>query len=188
MKRISHAASVAPPGRPERSGASGGARAGTARLAVRLGLALVLMQACACGRGAADKPEPTAAKNGEVVRVGADQMHQLTIVPVKPHTFRQLKTAVGQIAFNEDASTIVLTPFSGRVTKLIAKVGDTVKRGDPLFEIDSPEVVQAQTDLIAAVQGVEKAKAQLVLAKTVLDRQSSLLVGRATAQREVDQA
>jgi membrane fusion protein, heavy metal efflux system len=63
-----------------------------------------------------------------------------------------------------------------------------VKRGDPLFEIDSPEVVQAQTDLIAAVQGVEKARAAMVLARTTLDRQVSLLSGRATAQREVDQA
>jgi cobalt-zinc-cadmium efflux system membrane fusion protein len=82
----------------------------------------------------------------------------------------------------------VLSPFSGRVTRLIAKIGDDVKRGDPLFEIDSPEVVQAQTDLIAAVQGLGKAKSQLALAKRVLDRQTSLLADRATAQREVDQA
>ena len=33
-----------------------------------------------------------------------------------------------------------------------------MKRGDPLFEIDSPEVVQAQTDLIAAVQALDKAQ------------------------------
>ena len=59
------------------------------------------------------------------------------------------KTAIGQIAFNEDASTTVLSPFSGRVTKLSKKIGEDVKFGDPLFEIDSPEVVQAQTDLIA---------------------------------------
>jgi len=49
-------------------------------------------------------------------------------------------------------------------------------------------VVQAQTDLIAAVQGLEKAKSQIILTKSVLDRQLSLLAGRATAQREVDQA
>ena len=90
------------------------------------------------------------------------------------------KPAIGQIAFNEDASTVVLTPFSGRVTRLIAKIGDEVKRGDPLFEIDSPEVVQAQTDLIAAVQALEKAKSQLALAKRVLDRQTGLLADKAT--------
>jgi cobalt-zinc-cadmium efflux system membrane fusion protein len=79
-------------------------------------------------------------------------MHQLEIVKVELCSFRLFKPAIGQIAFNEDASTVVLSPFSGRATRLIAKIGDDVKRGDPLFEIDSAEVVQTQTDLIAAVR------------------------------------
>ena len=127
-------------------------------------------------------------KSPDIVRVSVDQLHQLGIVPVVIDQFRLQKTAIGQIAFNEDASTVVATPFSGRVTRLIARIGDDVKRGDPLFEIDSPEVVQAQTDLIAALHGLEKSKSQLALAKRVLDRQTSLLADKATAQREVDQA
>jgi len=115
-------------------------------------------------------------------------MHQLNIVKVEWCSFRILKPAIGQIAFNDDASTVVLTPFSGRVTRLIAKIGDAVKRGDALFEIDSPEVVQAQTDLIAAVQALEKARAHLALGKRALDRQSRLIADKATSQRELDQA
>src|SRR3989440_10036361 len=101
-------------------------------------------------------------------------MHQLHVVKVEPYAFRVLRSAIGQIAFNEDASTAVLTPFSGRVTRLIAKIGDEVKRGDALFEIDSPEVVQAQTDLIAAAQALEKSRSQLALARNVADRQAGL--------------
>jgi cobalt-zinc-cadmium efflux system membrane fusion protein len=127
-------------------------------------------------------------KSPDLVRVGADQVHQLAIVPVVTDQFRIQKTAIGQIAFNEDASTIVLTPFSGRVTRLIAKIGDDVKRGDPLFEIDSPEVVQAQTDLIAALHGLEKSKSALALAQRTLDRQTGLLKDKATSMREVDTA
>jgi len=122
------------------------------------------------------------------VEVKTEQMHQLDVVPVESRPFRQRKSAIGQIAFNEDASTTVLTPFSGRVTRLIAKVGDHVKRGDPLFEVDSPEVAQAQTELIAAVHALGKAKSHLALTKRVLDRQRALLKDKATAQREVDQA
>ena len=81
--------------------------------------------------------------------------------------FRAQRHAIGRIAFNDDASTPVLTPFSGRVTRLIAKVGDVVKRGDPLFEIDSPEVVQPQNDFIAAFAALNKARAQLNLAQIV---------------------
>ncbi len=131
-------------------------------------------------------PEPT--KSGDNIRITNEQTRQLNIVTVELYLFRVQRPAIGQIAFNEDASTVVLSPFSGRVTQLIAKIGDDVKRGDPLFEIDSPEVVQAQTDLLAAVQSLGKAKSQLLLAKRVLDRQTSLLADRATAQRDVDQA
>jgi cobalt-zinc-cadmium efflux system membrane fusion protein len=70
----------------------------------------------------------------------------------------------------------------------MARISQEVKRGDPLFEIDSPEVAQAQTDLIAAVLAMEKSRSQLNLAKRVLDRQEALLKDRATSQREVDQA
>jgi membrane fusion protein, heavy metal efflux system len=136
----------------------------------------------------ADLGSKTNQKSADSVRVSIEQMHQLSIVPVVTDQFRIQRSAIGQIAFNEDASTVVLTPFSGRVTRLIARIGDEVTRGDPLFEIDSPEVVQAQTDLIAALHGLDKAKSQLALARRVLDRQTSLLADKATAMREVDQA
>jgi membrane fusion protein, heavy metal efflux system len=133
-------------------------------------------------------PAQPPEKDPDVVRVSADQLHQLDVVKVEPYAFRVYKSAIGQIAFNEDASTVVLTPFAGRVTRLLAKIGDEVKRGDPLFEIDSPEVVQAQTDLIAALHGLEKAKSQVSLTRRALERQSGLLAAKATSQREVDQA
>jgi len=136
---------------------------------------------------AAQAPQPASPK-GNMVRITADQMHQLEIAKVEATVFRAEKQAIGQIAFNEDASTLVLTPFSGRVTRLIAKIGDAVKRGDPLFEIDSPEVVQAQTDLIAAVQGRDKSKSQLALAKRTSDRQTGLFAANATSQRELEHA
>ena len=156
---------------------------------LRAGAALLfalLLASCWPFSGKQAEEEP--AKSKDTIRITEDQTHQLKIVQAEPHLFRDLKPAIGQIAFNEDASTVVLSPFSGRVTRLIAKIGNEVKRGDPLFEIDSPEVVQAQTDLIAAVQGLEKAKSQLGQAKRVLDRQTALLADHATAQREFEQA
>jgi cobalt-zinc-cadmium efflux system membrane fusion protein len=149
-------------------------------------LLAVLLGGCWPEAGAVTPSQPL--KDPDTVRVSIDQLHQLRTDVVEPFAFRVQKAAIGQIAFNEDASTIVLTPFSGRVTRLIARVGDVVKRGDPLFEIDSPEVVQAQTDLIAALHGVEKVKSQLALAKSVLDRQTGLFADKATSRRELDQA
>jgi membrane fusion protein, heavy metal efflux system len=125
---------------------------------------------------------------GDMVRLAAEQMHQIELAKVEIVHFRVMKTAIGQIAFNEDASTMVLAPYSGRVTRVIAKVGDVLKRGDALFEIESPEVVQTQLDLIAAVQVLEKSKSQFALAKRALDRATSLFANKITPEREVEKA
>jgi membrane fusion protein, heavy metal efflux system len=135
-------------------------------------------------------PKNGAAKNGtpknadNIVRVTADQLHQLNIVKVELYPFRQQRFAIGQIAYNEDTSTSVLAPFSGRVTGLIAKIGDQVKRGDPLFEIDSPEVVQPQNDYIAAVTALNKARSALDLARIVEKRLKDLYEGKAAPLKE----
>jgi cobalt-zinc-cadmium efflux system membrane fusion protein len=127
-------------------------------------------------------------KKGDIVRVTDDQMHQLGVMKVELYPFRVQKLAIGQIAYNEDTSTAVLTPFPGRVTRLIAKVGDTVNRGDPLFEIDSPEVVQPQNDFITAFSTMNKARSQLDLARIVEKRFKDLYEGKAAALKEYQQA
>src|SRR3954467_12536740 len=106
-------------------------------------------------------------KGRDFLRIVGDQMHQLEVVKVTPYAFLDLRSAIGQIAFNEDASTIVLTPFSGRVTRLIANVGDQVRSGDPLLEIDSPEQVAPQHEFIAAQTARNKARSQLNLAAII---------------------
>jgi cobalt-zinc-cadmium efflux system membrane fusion protein len=137
---------------------------------------------------AALPPAQPPVKDSSIVEVSADQLHQLTVVKAEPYSFRLQKQAIGQIAFNEDASTVVITPFSGRVTRVLAKLGDEVKRGDPLFEIDSPEVVQAQTDLIAALHAIDKAQSNLNIAQRQLDRNNRLIVNKAISQRDADVA
>jgi cobalt-zinc-cadmium efflux system membrane fusion protein len=109
-------------------------------------------------------------------------------VNVESHAFLDRRSAIGQIAFNEDASTPVLTPFSGRVTRLIAKIGDRVKRGDPLLEIDSPEQVPPQNEFTAALSARNKASAQLALAQIVEKRTRDLYDGKAAPFKDLQQA
>ena len=51
-------------------------------------------------------------KGPDFLRVVPDQLHQLQIVKVKGYPFRTQTSAIGQIGYDEDASTIVMTPFS----------------------------------------------------------------------------
>src|SRR6266446_4641143 len=127
-------------------------------------------------------------KGADFLRVVTDQMHQLEIVKVGTYAFRAQTSAIGLIGYNEDASTIVLTPFSGRVTRLIAKPGDQVKRGDPLLEIDSPEQLVPQNDFIAAQAAKRKADSQHNLAKIVETRVRDLHEGKAAPSKDLQQA
>jgi cobalt-zinc-cadmium efflux system membrane fusion protein len=127
-------------------------------------------------------------KGADFIRVVPEQLHQLEVVKVESYAFLDQRSAIGQIAFNEDASTPVLTPFSGRVTRLIARVGDQVKRGDPLLEIDSPEQVPPQNEFIAAQGARNKARSQLNLAQIVEKRARDLYEGKAAPFKDLQQA
>ncbi|MBR1209021.1 efflux RND transporter periplasmic adaptor subunit [Bradyrhizobium sp. JYMT SZCCT0180] len=127
-------------------------------------------------------------KGADFVRVVPDQMHQLEVAKVETFAFRPQRSAIGQIGYNEDASTIVLTPFSGRVTRLVAKLGDRVKKGDPLLEIDSPEQLVPQNDFIAAQAARRKAGSQHNLAVIAEKRVRDLHEGKAAPSKDLQQA
>jgi cobalt-zinc-cadmium efflux system membrane fusion protein len=138
-------------------------------------------------------PAQTAASAGGAASSGAitvteQQMRQIRLGRVEARSFWDEKTAVGQITLNEDATTPVFTPYAGRVTRLFAKPGDTVTKGDPLFEIDSPDLVQAESTLIAAAGTLLKTRSQLDLASRALARQRGLFEAKATAQKDLEQA
>lgn len=170
---------AATPGEPgDRDGA--GAAFALARLAVvaaSLGLGW-------CMDASAEAPP----RKSDSIQVTADQLRQLSVVKVEMRAFRLEKSAVGQIAYNEDASTAVLTPFSGRVIRLLAKIGDKVARGAPLLEVDSPEIVQPQNDFLAAIATLNKARSQLNLATIGEKRHGSLYEGQAGALKDWQQA
>jgi membrane fusion protein, heavy metal efflux system len=116
------------------------------------------------------------------------QWSGLKVAAVQEVAFRDERTTDGKISINEDTTTPVFSPYSGRVTRLIAKPGDHVERGAPLFAIEATEFVQGQNDLVTAVAGVEKAKSRLELAQTIEKRQRELLAIRGGALKDLEQA
>jgi cobalt-zinc-cadmium efflux system membrane fusion protein len=116
----------------------------------------------------------------------ANQWATLKIRPVIYHLFQPAAEADGKIILDE--VTPVFSPYSGRVTRLIAHDGDIVRQGDPLFAVQAMELVQAQNDLITAVSGLRTARAQLNLAQTNEQRQHALYQVRGAALRDWQQA
>jgi len=118
----------------------------------------------------------------------AEQWATLTVEPVEKRVFRPEHATEGKIAVDEDRSTPIYSPYAGRVTKLMAKAGDTVERGQLLFVVEATDMVQAQNDFIAAVAALNKARSQVTLAQTVEKRMHELYDGKAIALREWQQA
>ncbi|MGA2550119.1 MAG: efflux RND transporter periplasmic adaptor subunit [Burkholderiaceae bacterium] len=112
------------------------------------------------------------------------QFASLTIAPVKSLVFRTSRDTEGSIALNDDTTTPVFSPYSGRVTRLIAKLGDVVKSGGPLMSVDATEFVQAQNDLLSAVAALRTSQAQAQLAQANENRQHELFLAKAGAQKD----
>ena len=121
-------------------------------------------------------------------RLNDNEMRALRIEPVLARDFRAERVAEGRISINEDRSTPVLAPFTGRVTRTFAQLGDRVAMGAALFEVETPDVTQAANDLLAALDNVTKAQNTLAQARREDTRQQSLLTARAASQRDVEQA
>jgi cobalt-zinc-cadmium efflux system membrane fusion protein len=115
------------------------------------------------------------------VDLSDSQLASVKVEPVADHDFPVEKEAVGSIDFNEDMETQVFTPYQGKIIALYAAVGDDVKKGQTLFTIDSPDLLAAESNLIAAA-GV------LDLTDRNLKRLQELYTTRAVSQATLEQA
>lgn len=64
----------------------------------------------------------------------------------------------------------VISLASGRVTEIDAKLGDSVKKGQLLFKLRSPDIAQAFSDFRKAIKNEELAKVQLDRANVLYDK------------------
>ncbi|MEA2851171.1 MAG: rane fusion protein heavy metal efflux system, partial [Rhodospirillaceae bacterium] len=88
------------------------------------------------------RPEKSAGDTDGAFRPSDTQWASLRLAMVRQVAFRDERATDGKIAINEDTTTPIFSPFSGRVSKLIARPGDFVERGAPLFAIEASEFVQ----------------------------------------------
>jgi len=102
--------------------------------------------------------------------------------------FRAEHVTEGKIAIDEDRSTPVFSPYAGRVTRLLARPGDSVVKGQSLFVIEAADNVQAQNDFITAMTAMNKAKSALALAEIQDKRARDLFEGKAVPLKDFQQA
>jgi cobalt-zinc-cadmium efflux system membrane fusion protein len=134
------------------------------------------------GRLFAPKPAPAAAAPPPgTFQATKEQWATLSFTTIQTQNFAPAADTEGNIAVDDTRTTAVFSPFTGRVTRVFAKVGDHVKAGAPLFALDAGEVVQAQSDLLTAAAQVRQTQAALA-------RQQALLKDSGAATKDVQQA
>jgi len=127
-------------------------------------------------------------KNSQRYTTSPAEWASLTIEPVTVRAFRAENVTEGKIAVDEDHSTPIFSPYAGRVTKLLAKPGDHVTQGQPLFVIEAADTVGAQNDFVAAITALNKAKSQLDLAQIQDKRAKDLFEGKAVPLKDYQQS
>jgi RND family efflux transporter MFP subunit len=114
---------------------------------------------------------------------------RLVVVKAKTSTDSDLSLAASTQAFQD---AVVYARTNGYVTQRYVDIGDTVKRGQVLAEIASPEVDQqlrqAQAELRSALKTVELQSTSLALARSTQERYRAADSGRAVAKQAVDQS
>ena len=116
------------------------------------------------------------------------QWDSLGLEPVKPMVFRSEHMTEGKISINEDRATPIFPPYAGRVTRLMAKPGDTVQPGQPLFYIEAADMVAAQNDFLTALASINRAKSRVSITEIIEKQNRTLYEGRAGSLRDFQTA
>jgi len=115
------------------------------------------------------------------VELAPGQLNAIKIELVGTRFFPLEKEAVGNISFVDDLNVQVFPDYPGKLIKTFVELGDAVKKGQPLYTIDSPDLIQAESTLIGAAALLELTTKELARAK-------DLFGTNGVSQREIEQA
>ncbi len=163
-----------------------------------LPLAACLVLSAGCGKPRTEsvaakeepaRPAPAAQKNltGEVVMdASAPELKHMTIEAVRAVAVAVDEvTATARIQANPHNVGHAVVPVPGRIVSVMARLGDSVVRGQPLVAIESAAVAEAESAFVQAESSVRQAEIAVSKAEADLARLTDLFEHQAVAQKEV---
>lgn len=156
--------------------------AGSPALALSLALTIVLavaLTACTKPEAVVEVPLPTVQGNTLTFPGNKDPSDIRTVLVGSEG--EQQTTVTGRLGWDEDRTARVFAPFSGRIERLRVSVGDRVRRGQPLADVTSGDIGQAQAEY-------HKANADLALASASVARVGDLVKDGIVARKDLAQA
>lgn len=127
------------------------------------------------------EPAPKANASPGVTLTTAQRKH-IHLYTVARKTWHQTRQLTGVVDYDHDQATPILAPMSGQVTRVLVSVGDTVKKGQALARVDSPDFTQAIGDYRQALAQARSDRKQARQANDLLAHQGISAVDAAQAQ------
>ena len=137
----------------------------------------------ACSEAPAPKvaePQPILQNNQLRFPDGNSQLALLTTVAAKPSESIEVDLPA-HLVWNEDRTQRVYAPLAGRIASIQSDLGKSVRKGDSLLSLHSPEFGAAQAD-------AAKAMADFRFADKNFARQKELFEAGIVARKDFEQA
>lgn len=103
-----------------------------------------------------------------VIELNETQVSTLKIETVVEERFVQEKHSVGNITFDQNKLVTVFAHYQGRLIDASLNVGDSVQVGQPLFTMQSPDLLTAEANLITVAGTSRMHTRNLGRAKTLV--------------------
>jgi cobalt-zinc-cadmium efflux system membrane fusion protein len=143
--------------------------------------AAILAVSTACNHKASALAAPAGATNETALTTEQIQRMKITTVLVDLQDVDDTVLTSGKVAYDDQKVIHVFSPVTGKAVKVLAQLGNHVKKGDPLVVIESPDIGVATSD-------VGKARADLIAAEHDFRRQKELLDTHAASQKDFEVA
>ena len=164
------------------------------QLACRLTLAAALgLSLAACGD---EQPAQAAKAPAAAASAAAEDPLDVTIQPSMASAFKVAKLSTvslaltqeisGRIEANEREVTRIGANVTGRVTEVLAEVGDRVRQGQVLAHVTSPELSAAQLTYLRAHASAQQAERAVERARQLI--QADVIGSAELQRRESEQA
>ena len=151
-------------------------------LAVIAGTVILKSQPEGARASSAPRADATPmSRRPQTLELSQEQLNSIAIQAVGTHLFPVEEEAVGEISFADDLSVQVFPSYQGKIIKSLVELGNEVQKGQPLYTIESPDLIQAESTLIGAA-------ATLQLTSKELARAKDLSRTNGVSERELEQA
>ncbi len=138
------------------------------------------------GTGQTGRMEQAAKPAMISIPANSEQLRQVRSEAVRIASVpRDEIVAPGRIVFDVGRVSRVLLPTTGRIDRVLVRLGEAVVSGQPLIEIDSPEAESAIAECRQAEAVLSQARATLTKAQADYERISDLLEHKAVARKDL---